>query len=389
MKTAKISKTLIKIIILSLTINAALFIGCQEQSQYRQPADAYNPDSRAIVQYQSSFPPVTAPRALPMFTTSNASRITWPQLLDAVTWADVILIGENHSDPTSADICIALLNDIKRADPNTIMSLEMLARDAQPHINSYLNGQISANQLIEKIDTSPWATPTRWRLKYQALIDAALYNNFPVLASNTPPRITEIVKRNGIETLMLIDGPEKKLFKYPDIARTDEYIKKHLNFTTAAENLPDTGGTNPYQQNYNDNQQTQQTIDPNYKPSDTTEYLDQAPRHLSAHSSLLLRAVNCQMLTDATMADSIINALTPAPPTDPNIIPNPNAPPTAKLIHFTGSYHIDSRTGLYKTLKIQKPYYKILSIIIEPRDTLTITSADRPRADIIIYSPAK
>src|SRR5436189_2036002 len=79
-----------------LIIGSLAVGGCASKPYFRAHPPMNTPPLPAM-------PALTAdnPRQAPMFTASpgmSGIRLDWPQLMDALAWADVIIIGEQHDD---------------------------------------------------------------------------------------------------------------------------------------------------------------------------------------------------------------------------------------------------------------------------------------------------
>jgi uncharacterized iron-regulated protein len=110
--------------------------------------------------------------------------------------ADVIFLGEQHDDPNTHRLEVAVLEGLARRRVPLVLALEMFERDAQPAVDQYLAGTITEDQFLAA--SRPWP---RYVTDYRPLIEFAKSHQIPVIASNVPRRIASDVSRTGMSVL--------------------------------------------------------------------------------------------------------------------------------------------------------------------------------------------
>ena len=158
----------------------------------------------------SLFIPLVQPPTLP----PNHPQLTWsyvPQrvfetrqktfsdfeaMLADLSRADVIFLGEQHDDPNSHRLELAVLEGLTRRRVPLVIALEMFERDVQLNLDQYLAGTITEEQFLA--GSRPWP---RYATDYRPLIEFAKSHQIPVIASNVPRRIATEVSKTGLSVL--------------------------------------------------------------------------------------------------------------------------------------------------------------------------------------------
>jgi uncharacterized iron-regulated protein len=158
---------------------------------------------------------ITQPPTLP----PNHPQVTWsyvPQrvydsrqkgfsdfesMLADLARADVIFLGEQHDDPNTHRLELAVLEGLTRRHVSLVFALEMFERDVQPVLDQYLAGTIGEEQFLAS--SRPWP---RYGTDYRPLIEFAKLHQIPVIASNVPRRIASDVSKEGLSVLNGLGG---------------------------------------------------------------------------------------------------------------------------------------------------------------------------------------
>lgn len=278
--------------------------------------------------------PPYPPRSLAMFEGDTGRIATWADLMEGIGWADVILVGEIHDDRTAHQVQYALLVDTLASHPGTALSLEMFERNEQPDVDAYLAGEIDAATLVERTGSRSWGPkdPARgsWEEFYQPLVDAAKDAGAPVIAANAPRRLVRLARTEGYAALKALPAEERAWVSLPRTQGGADYRRRFNEVMTPADADPN-------------DQERRGALDATYRS---------------------------QLVWDATMADSIVNARRAG---------------ATKVVHCLGSFHSDFRGGTYREIKARDAFATILVVTVVPRPATELNSDDRGRADIVIY----
>jgi len=236
-------------------------------------------------------------------------------MADVVTRAgevDVVFVGELHGNPGAHALQLrileALIGKSEEWGREIVLSMEMFEADVQLLLDEYLSDLIPESQFLAA--ARPWRNYER---DYRPLVELARAEGVPVVAANAPRRYVNRVGRLGPESLDDLS---------PD----------------ALEYLPPL----PYPE-----------------PSDA--YRAEWDRrmeaithgHEGAHGGEL--ALQAQALWDAAMAYAIHEALG-----EEGARPESDREPL--VLHLTGSFHVENRTGIPEALERYRPGVRSLVI---------------------------
>ena len=123
--------------------------------------------------------------------------VSQSDLLDRLARADVVFLGEQHTDPATHALELSVLKGLhKRAGARLTLGMEMWERDAQPALDSYLQGRTAEAAFLKT--ARPWSN---YRTDYRPLVEYAKANGIPVLAANVPQAVASAVGKRGLAAL--------------------------------------------------------------------------------------------------------------------------------------------------------------------------------------------
>ena len=120
-------------------------------------------------------------------------------LLNELQQADVIYLGETHSDEADHIAQLEIITAMHQTCGDIAIGLEMFQRPFQPVLDRYIAGEITEAELVEQSEYE-----TRWGFDwelYAPIIRYAQSNQIPLIALNTPREITKKVARQGLASL--------------------------------------------------------------------------------------------------------------------------------------------------------------------------------------------
>ncbi|MCS6821633.1 MAG: ChaN family lipoprotein [Microscillaceae bacterium] len=248
---------------------------------------------------------------------------TYEKLKETAQKADVVLFGELHNNPICHWLQLQLLKDLHKELKNSlILGAEMFEADDQIVLNEYLQTLITEKHL-EK-EAKLW---DNYKTDYKPLLDYALQNKIPFIATNIPRRYASIVSKKGLEFLEKNIPEEAKKYIAPLPIQVDVTL-------------------------------------PNY-----TKMLEMMP---SAHPEVGQNFIRAQAIKDATMAHFILK----------------NWQPKYCFLHFNGTYHSNNFEGIVWYLKKANPTLKICTIAsVEQTNISQLTQENLNLADFTIAIP--
>lgn len=271
-----------------------------------------------------------------MFEGDTGRVATWADLVEGISWSQVVFLGEIHDHREGHQVQVAIVEDMLAATPGTAVSLEMFERNEQPIVDAYLRGELEEATLVERTGSASWAPKNSadgsWSEFYQPLVDRAKEAGSPVIAANAPRVYVRQARIDGYDALNALPPEERSHFDLPKRLDDGAY-RQRFNAVMTPE------GEDP--------------ADP-------------------ARLASLDQTFRSQQMWDATMARSIATALDDGAP---------------KVVHCLGSFHSDYRGGTVLALRDAKPFVRILTVSIVPEAATALRERDRGRADIVIYAP--
>jgi uncharacterized iron-regulated protein len=140
--------------------------------------------------------PLTAPPSyVPerVFDTRQQAFSDFEAMVADLSRADAVLVGEQHDDPNTHRLELAILEGLARRGAPMVVSLEMIERDVQPVLNRYLAGEITEAHFLA--ESRPWP---RYATDYRALVEFARAGKRRVVAANVPRRMASDVSKSGL-----------------------------------------------------------------------------------------------------------------------------------------------------------------------------------------------
>jgi uncharacterized iron-regulated protein len=250
--------------------------------------------------------------------------ITFSQMIEQLSKADVVFIGEQHDHKLGHSLELDILKGLFAKRPSMALSLEMFERDTQIVLDEYLADQISQPSFLAA--SRPWPN---YKTDYAPMIEFCKEKKLHVIAANAPRRYVSTTSRKGQKVLLDLPN-ESRLY----LARL------------------------PYSME----------LPPGYDKALNEVFNDHGAAGSSQAGAPAMPAQpfikEGQGLWDATMADSILKG---------------RRTHRAKLVlQVNGSMHSDNGYGIVDRLRKSAPKLKVMTISIRP-------DKDFPKVDLVKY----
>ncbi len=251
--------------------------------------------------------------------------IDFEGLLSRCATADIVTLGENHDDPATHQIELAMLEGIYRHRGDVILSMEMFERDVQNLLDSYLAGEISEDEFLA--ESRPWGN---YQTDYRPMIEFSRENGLPVIASNIPRPLASRVAMNGF------NNAEFTVEETPFIAMTFE----------APENA--------------------------YWEAFSATMMMPGMAAMGITEDKIRTFYEAQVMKDETMAESISSAS--------------RKNPESLVYHTAGAFHLADYLGTFSRIERNLPDADCVSVLVIPVDDLLAPLPDGiSRADYWIF----
>lgn len=288
--------------------------------------------------------PVVEPsvaRSLPIFDGTDGSPITWPYLLDRCAMADVVILGETHTDPAAHAFQLAVVEALLERGEPMALCLEMLERDEQLVVDDYVEGIIDRDDFAKLTRSSSWRGWSAW---YQPIVDAARAAGAPVIAANAPRRYVRLARTDGYERLEALPAQRRALFAIPPALPEGTYRERFWEIMGAGD-------------------------DDDGDDGDTDEGAESADTaHADARMESIFRA---QLVWDATMAESVVRAV------------EDGADPAVLLV---GHFHSDFEGGTVLEIRRRRPDLDVVVVSLLPFGGGAPRAEDAGRGAVVVYT---
>jgi uncharacterized iron-regulated protein len=265
------------------------------------------------------------------YDTRHKRFIDFEALLSRLAAADLVFVGEQHDDPATHRMELALLEGIARRRDSVVVALEMFERDVQPLLDGYLSGSSGEEALLT--GGRPWKN---YEPDYRPLVELARARGWPVVASNVPRPLASLVGRAGLPALDTLAAASRTQVAEAVACPEDKYYDKFVAV------MGDLSSHGP------------------------------APPGTEAPKVRVGRMYQAQCLKDETMGESVARVWRPG----------------RLVVHYNGAFHSDFRLGTAERARRRAPQAKLLVVTAMPvkdLDRLKPSKEDRKRADYLLY----
>ena len=168
-------------------------------------------------------PPLVAASYVPqrVFDTRQKAFGDFESMLADLARADAVFVGEQHDDPNTHRLELAIVEGLVRRGVALVIAMEMFERDVQGPLDQYAAGTITEEQFLK--DARPWP---RYATDYRPLIEFARAHHLPVLASNVPKRIAAELSKSGLSALAGLGGDRRLAARQPECPTTGTYFDR-------------------------------------------------------------------------------------------------------------------------------------------------------------------
>jgi len=135
----------------------------------------------------------------PVYDTKGDSFISAQELFRRLRLADVVYVGETHTDGAHHQVQLEVLRALREGNPAVVMGWEMFHSSQQPLLDAYVWGSINE---IEWLDAIYWEDTWGYDYAYyKPLLDYAVEHQVRVFGLNAPRGVIRGVRTDGREGL--------------------------------------------------------------------------------------------------------------------------------------------------------------------------------------------
>jgi uncharacterized iron-regulated protein len=268
-----------------------------------------------------------------VYDTQRKTFTDFESMLADLVRADVVFVGEQHTDPNTHALELAMLEGLLRRHATLGVGLEMFERDVQAAIDEYVRGVSTEEQFLAA--SRPWP---RYATDYRPIVELAKAHHLAVVASNVPRRIATDVSKNGISIIDGLGNDRRLAARDLQCATNGEYYTRFIKQMDAH---PPSG-------------------EPKAKDAQAND-----------------RFYLAQCVKDETMAESVAEAFRNA------------AGPRATIVHFNGSFHTDYGEGTAERTRRRLPGRRVAVVSMIPVEDIDLVSPDEDdlkQADYLVFT---
>jgi uncharacterized iron-regulated protein len=249
--------------------------------------------------------------------------------------ADVVFVGEQHDDPATHHLELAILEGLARRRGSIIVAMEMFERDTQAAVDDYLAGKIIEAEFLKT--SRPWPN---YATDYRPIVEFAKAKGWRVIAGNVPRKYASQVARGGTAVLDKLPKAEREYVAAEINAPKDDYFKRFAETMSA-------------------------------HPGDTGEKKSPAEDR-----DMTERFYIAQCVKDDTMAESVAKVYGKA------------GDPKPLIVHFNGAFHSDYRLGTAARVRKRLEKARVAVVSIVPLEQLDSIKTDdyRKRGDYVVFA---
>lgn len=287
---------------------------------------------------QASSPSSPGPNSLaPSYTphrvydTRKKQFIDFEALASRLASADIVFVGEQHDDPATHRMELAILEGMARRRDSVVLALEMWERDVQPLLDRYLAGSATEEELMK--DGRPWKN---YASDYRPLVELARAHSWPVVASNTTRTLASLVSRQGLSALDTLPAGVRLQVAETIACPEDEYFEE-FRAVMGDMSRHQSGAVSP-----------------------------------DSAAARLKRIYHAQCIKDETMGESVARAWAPG----------------RLVVHYNGAFHSDFRLGTAERARQRAAGAEVVVVTALPvrdLDRLDPSREERKRADYLLY----
>lgn len=255
-----------------------------------------------------------------VFDTRQKTFTDFESMVADLARADVVFVGEQHDDPDTHRMELAIIEGLVRRHRPIVIAMEMFERDVQAPVDEYVSGMIPESQFLAQ--TRPWP---RYETDYRPIIEFAKAHHLPVVASDVPRHIASDVAKSGGSVIDALGRDRGLAARDVQCPTTGDYYDRFMQIM----------GGHP----------------PSGDPS--------APDAAATNNRFFL----AQCLKDETMGESIASAFD-------------KTAGRATVVHINGAFHSDYREGTAESARRRLPNRRIAVVSVVPVDDLDSVKPD-------------
>jgi len=156
-----------------------------------------------------------------VFDTRLKTFTDFESMLADLARADAVFVGEQHDDPNTHRLELAIVEGLTERKVPVVVALEMFERDVQSTMDEYAAGSLPEDRFVK--DSRAWP---RYATDYRPLVEFARANHLRIVASDVPRRIAADVGKTGLSALDVLGGDRRLAAREPACPTSGDYYDR-------------------------------------------------------------------------------------------------------------------------------------------------------------------
>jgi uncharacterized iron-regulated protein len=298
----------------------------------------------------------------------HGERVPWAVMLETVSEADVIVVGETHGHPLGLEAAASLWDDLLAEHPDAALLLEFFERDTQVALDDYLTDITDEAAFREAAKRTGGNYPAG----HARMVEAAKGVGAPVIAANAPRRYIRKTTADGYDDLTILGTEQQRLFTVPGQLVEGRY---HDDFFELMGGM-DHGDEGKETEDAEDSDDTEDVEDgeegddaENDKDAEGGEE-GKDGEDGSMPLEMIEKFYRSQQMWDATMADSVVRT---------------SGAGHRPAVLVIGRFHSDFDGGTVQFIRQGNAGLRVLTLSMVASDEAEIAEEDLGRADFVLY----
>jgi uncharacterized iron-regulated protein len=170
--------------------------------------------------YKTLLDAALGPPTLTIYSAREKTALSFGELIDRLSEADVICVGEAHDSDLNHRVQLQIIKGLFARDERLGVGMEMFQRPYQKPIDRYFQGEIGEEEFLKATEyRHRWGF--EWSL-YRPIVEFCRKNGVPLAALNAPRELTRRISK--VSFAGLTDDEKKQL------GPIDFHVKEHRDY---------------------------------------------------------------------------------------------------------------------------------------------------------------
>lgn len=163
---------------------------------------------------------------------STGQPVTFDEMIADLQKAQIVYIGEVHTNPDHHRIQLQILKQLQRLHPTLSVGMEMFDTSYQPRLDRWANGELEEQPFLEQVH---WYANWKFRFSlYRDILDFIKKKKVRLVGLNIPFHIPPKISTGGIDSLR----PEEAKYLPASIDYSDDAHRAYVKEIFESHRIP-------------------------------------------------------------------------------------------------------------------------------------------------------